>query len=163
MSVALASARGRIPRVRAGLTTSAWMLPPSFCSGGHAMRLEALGDVSFRASGLLRGPTRRLVPPDATATKRQQYPSPCMPIPRYDDLMLPLLRVTSDGAVHRFRDLVGVLAAEYGLTQDQVDELLPSGKQPTFRNRLNWGVDPSQEGPPAPGPGEGSGPDHRRG
>lgn len=61
-----------------------------------------------------------------------------MAIPDYQTLMLPLLRLTSDGAERRFRDAVEALAAEFQLNPDERSELLPSGTAPTFDNRVGW-------------------------
>lgn len=61
-----------------------------------------------------------------------------MPIPDYQTLMLPLLRIASDGQEHRFRDAVEQLATEYQLTDDERAELLPSGTAPLFDNRVGW-------------------------
>lgn len=50
-----------------------------------------------------------------------------MAIPDYQTLMLPLLRLASDGEDHRFRDAVEALADEFSLTPEDRTELLPSG------------------------------------
>lgn len=61
-----------------------------------------------------------------------------MPIPDYQTLMLPLLRIASDGQEHRFRDAVEQLATEFQLTDGERAELLPSGTAPLFDNRVGW-------------------------
>lgn len=61
-----------------------------------------------------------------------------MPIPDYQTIMMPLLRLASDGEVHRYRNAVEFLAAHFDLSQEERRELLPSGKQPTFDNRVGW-------------------------
>jgi restriction system protein len=61
-----------------------------------------------------------------------------MPIPDYESLMLPLLRLSADRSVHKFSDAVDVLADEHGLSAKERSELLPSGVQPVFRNRVGW-------------------------
>ncbi len=61
-----------------------------------------------------------------------------MPIPDYQSIMLPLLRLSSDGEIHRFRAAVESLAENFELTPEERRELLPSGKQPTFDNRVGW-------------------------
>ena len=61
-----------------------------------------------------------------------------MPIPDYQTLMLPLLRLAGDGGEHRFRDAVEYLAAQFGLTDAERGELLPSGTAPIFDNRVGW-------------------------
>lgn len=52
--------------------------------------------------------------------------------------MLPLLRLAGDGETHRMREAIDELAKEFGLSEDEERELLPSGKQPTFDNRVGW-------------------------
>lgn len=61
-----------------------------------------------------------------------------MSIPDYQSLMLPLLRQTSDKREHSFPDLVDALAAELRLTDAERRELLPSGGQFIFSNRVGW-------------------------
>jgi len=62
-----------------------------------------------------------------------------MAIPDYQSVMLPLLRFagekndeTSSG------EAVEVLAKEFGLTDEDLKEMLPSGIQSTFINRVGW-------------------------
>ena len=61
-----------------------------------------------------------------------------MPIPDYQTLMLPLLRLTRDGEEHPFRESVDSLAAEFELTDDERAELLPSGTAHVFGSRVGW-------------------------
>jgi restriction system protein len=61
-----------------------------------------------------------------------------MPIPDYQTLMLPLLKLAGDGAVHSKRDVVRELAMQFGLSEEEQKELLPSGKQGIFDNRVGW-------------------------
>lgn len=61
-----------------------------------------------------------------------------MAIPDYQTLMLPVLRLASDGKEHRFRDAIDSLADEFQLTEDERKELLPSGTQALFTNRVGW-------------------------
>jgi restriction system protein len=63
-----------------------------------------------------------------------------MPIPDFQTVMLPLLRFASDQQEHAVREAVQILADEFGLAQDERDQLLPSGRQRTFDNRVAWGV-----------------------
>jgi len=61
-----------------------------------------------------------------------------MTIPDYQSIMLPLLKLSSDGEIHRFRESIEDLAKYFNLTAEERKELLPSGKQPTFDNRVGW-------------------------
>ena len=61
-----------------------------------------------------------------------------MAIPDYQSVMLPLLRLTGDGKEHSLRACISVLADEFKLSEDERSELLPSGKQARFDNRVGW-------------------------
>lgn len=61
-----------------------------------------------------------------------------MPIPDYQTLMLPFLRIAGDGKEHRFRDAVESLAQEFSLTDEERNVMLPSGTAPLFDNRVGW-------------------------
>lgn len=61
-----------------------------------------------------------------------------MAIPDYQTLMLPLLKLAADGREHRFRDAVERLSDEFGLSDSERAELLPSGTAPVFDNRVGW-------------------------
>jgi restriction system protein len=61
-----------------------------------------------------------------------------MAIPDYQSIMLPLLKKVSDGKLHRFRDLVESLAEDFKLTEQERKELLNSGRQAIFDNRVGW-------------------------
>ncbi len=58
-------------------------------------------------------------------------------IPDYQTLMRPVLEASKDGEV-RISDVVNQLADQFQLTDEEREELLPSGKQPTFSNRVHW-------------------------
>jgi restriction system protein len=61
-----------------------------------------------------------------------------MAIPDYQSLMLPLLHLAQDQQEHKFRDAVEMLAHEFNLSDDERSELLPSGSQFVFSNRVGW-------------------------
>ncbi|MEY2879622.1 MAG: hypothetical protein RLZZ15_2002 [Verrucomicrobiota bacterium] len=61
-----------------------------------------------------------------------------MPIPDYQTLMLPVLRAHGSGAIQPRNDVVDLLAREFRLTDEELRELLPSGRQTKFRNRVGW-------------------------
>jgi restriction system protein len=52
--------------------------------------------------------------------------------------MLPLLEGIADGKEHDLRELRGPIAQKFGLTEGDLTELLPSGKQSVYLNRLGW-------------------------
>lgn len=59
-------------------------------------------------------------------------------IPDYQSLMLPLLRLTSDGKEHNYRELIEKLATEFNVSDEERKELLASGNQAIFDNRVGW-------------------------
>ena len=61
-----------------------------------------------------------------------------MPIPNYQTLMLPLLRLAGDGTERPFREAVDKLADEFAMTDDERAELLPSGTAHVFGSRVGW-------------------------
>jgi len=61
-----------------------------------------------------------------------------MAIPDYQSLMLPLLKIISDGKEITFRDAVESLAKEFDVSEEERKELLPSGQSPVFDNRVGW-------------------------
>ena len=61
-----------------------------------------------------------------------------MAIPDYQTAMLPLLKLAADGTEHPFREAVDRLAEEFGLTDAERSELLPSGTAHVFASRIGW-------------------------
>ena len=59
-------------------------------------------------------------------------------IPKYEEIMLPFLKFISDEQEHSLSETHDALAKEFKLTDEELKELLPSGQQPIFRNRLGW-------------------------
>lgn len=59
-------------------------------------------------------------------------------IPDYQSLMLPLLRLVSDRQEYKYRDLIEKLAIEFKVTDEERKELLASGNQAIFDNRVGW-------------------------
>ncbi|WP_417799021.1 restriction endonuclease [Terasakiella pusilla] len=58
-------------------------------------------------------------------------------IPDYQTLMLPVLKEAANGEVST-RDVIEKLALAYALSDEEREQLLPSGKQRTFDNRVHW-------------------------
>ena len=61
-----------------------------------------------------------------------------MPIPDFQSIMLPLLLQVSDDKEYRYRDLIEILAERFKLSDSERNELLASGNQPIFDNRVGW-------------------------
>ena len=61
-----------------------------------------------------------------------------MAIPDYQSIMLPLLEYAGDQREHTRRQAVEDLANRFNLTDEELRELLPSGRQSIFENRVGW-------------------------
>ncbi len=62
-----------------------------------------------------------------------------MPLPDFQTLMLPVLRLADAGEI-KVADAVGRIADEFALTDQEREELLPSGRQAKIANRVHWSV-----------------------
>ena len=60
-----------------------------------------------------------------------------MAIPDYQALMLPVLRLAADGE-QRVVDVLDRIADAFGLSADERNALLPSGRQRVLHNRIHW-------------------------
>ena len=63
-----------------------------------------------------------------------------MPIPDFQSLMLPALKALSDGVEKPVSEIRNHIAKAQGLTPEEMQELLPSGRQPVFVNRVSWAL-----------------------
>ncbi len=61
-----------------------------------------------------------------------------MAIPDFQSLMLPVLELAADGKEHALAEAREILAQRFGLTDVDRAELLPSGRQRRFDNRVAW-------------------------
>lgn len=61
-----------------------------------------------------------------------------MAIPDFQTLMRPFLEVIQDGAEYDTINIVERLAQTFTLSSDERKELLPSGRQAKFDNRVGW-------------------------
>ena len=61
-----------------------------------------------------------------------------MAVPDFQTMMLPMLQLTGDGKVHSLSEARDALAAHFALTDAERGELLPSGRQRRFDNRVAW-------------------------
>ena len=59
-------------------------------------------------------------------------------IPDFQKIMLPLLKLISDGQEHSTNEINLELAKFFNLTPEEVNQYLPSGAQKTFSNRVAW-------------------------
>lgn len=70
---------------------------------------------------------------------RKQLHCAEMPVPDFQSLMRPLLEaIPADGSEVTMKGVAPQIASSLGLTEDDLAEMLPSGRQTTFMNRLHW-------------------------
>ena len=63
-----------------------------------------------------------------------------MAISDHQSLMLPVLAFAGDGRDHTFRDAIEAMAKQFGITETERKELLPSGRQTVLRSRVGWAL-----------------------
>ncbi|MDP2797976.1 MAG: winged helix-turn-helix domain-containing protein [Methanoregula sp.] len=63
-----------------------------------------------------------------------------MPIPDFQSLMLPVLEFYGDKLEHGSQDALGHLKTKLKLSDEEINELLPSGRQFRFNNRVGWAI-----------------------
>jgi len=61
-----------------------------------------------------------------------------MAIPDFQSIMRPLIEALTDGNEHTMRVLTELLNDNFGLSDQERSELLPSGQQSIFSNRVAW-------------------------
>ena len=61
-----------------------------------------------------------------------------MAVPKYNEMYAPFLKALADGKIHSTKEVRQFVADQMGLTDADMAELLPSGKQGLFANRLGW-------------------------
>ncbi|CAG1770387.1 partial Mrr restriction system protein, partial [uncultured bacterium] len=61
-------------------------------------------------------------------------------VPDFQSIMLPLLKLLGDNQVHKRSDLIPQLADHFNLSGEDRNEVLPSGTQLKFENRVYWAI-----------------------
>jgi len=61
-----------------------------------------------------------------------------MPIPDFQTIMLPLLRLLDNQQEYSLSEVVDKLTRVFNLSNKEIHEILPSGQQPVFHNRVGW-------------------------
>ena len=61
-----------------------------------------------------------------------------MAVPDFLSIMLPLLNLLANGQSRTARECSDALAQQFGLSTEERKELLPSGRQSVFDNRVGW-------------------------
>ena len=63
-----------------------------------------------------------------------------MAVPDFEMFMLPVLKYLGDKAEHNRQDVVSQVVEQMNLSETDLAELLPSGRQRTADNRIGWAI-----------------------
>ncbi|OPY50738.1 MAG: Restriction endonuclease [Methanosaeta sp. PtaU1.Bin112] len=63
-----------------------------------------------------------------------------MPVPDFQSFMLPLLKFAADHEEHTKSDASDALALHFNIVDADRKEMLPSGRQTRFNNRIAWAI-----------------------
>lgn len=63
-----------------------------------------------------------------------------MSVPTYQEFLLPLLQLANDQEEHLLNETIDYLAKQFNLSEENKQELLPSGRQTKFSNRVGWAI-----------------------
>ena len=63
-----------------------------------------------------------------------------MAIPKYHEFMKPILKLLEDNQIYKRVDMYKLLAMQFDLTETELEEWLPSGKQLVYKNRIGWAL-----------------------
>ena len=61
-----------------------------------------------------------------------------MAVPKYNEMYASFLKALSDGNIHNIKEIRQYIIDQMGLQEADLVEMLPSGKQVLFTNRLGW-------------------------
>lgn len=61
-----------------------------------------------------------------------------MAVPDFQTIMLPLTRTIADGREYNLAQMMDLLANEFALSEEDLTERIPSGRQTRFYNRVCW-------------------------
>ena len=61
-----------------------------------------------------------------------------MAVPDFQIIMLPLVQMIKDGREYSLTEMINHLKTEFKLTEDELLERIPSGRQAKFYNRVAW-------------------------
>ncbi|MEW6247551.1 MAG: winged helix-turn-helix domain-containing protein [Nitrospirota bacterium] len=63
-----------------------------------------------------------------------------MAVPDYQKFMLPILKIAGDREEHSSGEVIDTVARQFSLSEQDLGEMLPSGTQAKFPNRVVWAV-----------------------
>jgi len=73
-----------------------------------------------------------------TFLKSNPFLKSTMPVPPFQELFLPTLKFLSDGKDRDKSEVADHLIGIFPLTTDEINDVLPSGRQTKFMNRIAW-------------------------
>ena len=63
-----------------------------------------------------------------------------MPIPKFDELFNDVLEFLSDKKEYKTRDVKEKISNKLDLTDEERQQLLPSGQETIIKNRIGWSI-----------------------
>lgn len=63
-----------------------------------------------------------------------------MAIPKFDELFNEVLELLSDKKEYKTRDVKEILSKKLDLTDEERQQLIPSGTEPIIKNRIGWSI-----------------------
>lgn len=63
-----------------------------------------------------------------------------MSVPGYQEFMFPILKLLSDKKIHYKGDIFNAMVKIFNLSEEQLNEKLPSQIEPTYINRIGWAI-----------------------
>lgn len=63
-----------------------------------------------------------------------------MPIPKYDEIRISALNLLLDGKLMKLKNFVEPLAIKFSLTEEEINEMYPSGNGHIFYDRISWAL-----------------------
>ncbi len=63
-----------------------------------------------------------------------------MAIPKYDEIMIPAMKLLQSEGKTKLRDFVVPLSKEFNLTDEEINEVYPSGNGYIFYDRISWAL-----------------------
>jgi restriction system protein len=62
-----------------------------------------------------------------------------MSIPKYEEFMLPVLKIIADGKEHKMKEIVVIIADDFKISEEDREKELPSGGS-VFYHRVHWAI-----------------------
>ncbi|MCF7953932.1 MAG: winged helix-turn-helix domain-containing protein, partial [Spirochaetales bacterium] len=61
-----------------------------------------------------------------------------MSLPNYQQFLYPVLKIVKEGKGCSLKETYEPIADQLGISQEERQELLPSGRQQIYKNRIGW-------------------------